>query len=167
MMDLRVLKKQPKSQPYDYYLILDFEAVCDKDYKTWEIIEFPTVLFNPKNLKIEGEFREYVKPVIYPNLNPVCIQITGIQPEWCQKGPSFQETLALHHLWMQKMKLIDEKEQLDLSKKQPPIHFLKGKKFIFVTCGDWDLKKMITHQCAREKIHVPCECFYYSLSLSI
>lgn len=29
------------------------------------------------------------------------------------------------------------------------------KRFLFVTCGDWDLKAMLPEQCKREKVILP------------
>lgn len=31
-------------------------------------------------------------------------------------------------------------------------------KFLFVTCGDWDLKYMLPEQCRRENIPIPDYC---------
>lgn len=39
--------------PYDYLMVLDFEATGDqKDSKTWEIIEFPVVIVNVKTREV-------------------------------------------------------------------------------------------------------------------
>lgn len=49
-------------QPFEYFLVLDFEATCEEDtqIKPQEIIEFPTVVVNTKTLQIESEFHHYV-----------------------------------------------------------------------------------------------------------
>lgn len=33
-----------------------------------------------------------------------------------------------------------------------------NKQFLFVTCGDWDLKTMLPSQCALENLQVPPYC---------
>ncbi|XP_071523277.1 ERI1 exoribonuclease 3-like isoform X3 [Panulirus ornatus] len=33
-----------------------------------------------------------------------------------------------------------------------------GKQFLFITCGDWDLKTMLPSQCALENLQVPQYC---------
>jgi inhibitor of KinA sporulation pathway (predicted exonuclease) len=70
-----------QEQKYDYLLILDFEATCDKDRSIGsspEIIEFPTVILNTKTLQQEGEFQRYVRPTVNPILSKFCTELTGI-----------------------------------------------------------------------------------------
>ena len=64
------------TQPYDYYLVLDFEATCEDNDKKFvnEIIEFPTVVLNSKTLQAETEFHKYVLPTLNKTL-PVFAQI--------------------------------------------------------------------------------------------
>ena len=74
------MANQTSVQPFDYILVLDFEATCDQGgLKPPEIIEFPTVLLNTRTLKIEDEFHYYIKPKVNPILRPFCIELTGIQ----------------------------------------------------------------------------------------
>lgn len=56
-----------KAQPVDYYLVIDFEATCEKDardgyVKDWpnEIIEFPVVVLNAKTLEIEKVTHSFI-----------------------------------------------------------------------------------------------------------
>lgn len=66
-------------QPFDFYLVLDFEASCnDSGAFQHEVIEFPTVALNAHTLKIESEFHAYIKPVLNPLLTPFCTSLTGI-----------------------------------------------------------------------------------------
>jgi inhibitor of KinA sporulation pathway (predicted exonuclease) len=54
-------RRYAKAQPVDYYLVIDFEATCEKDSRGGgfikefpnEIIEFPVVVLNAKTLEIE------------------------------------------------------------------------------------------------------------------
>jgi len=123
-------------QVYDYFLVLDFEAVAEGDL--WEIIEFPTVLFNSKTLEIEDVFHVYVKPNQIHILNDYCKQVTGIQQETVDNGILLEETLKLFDNWMNEKGLLSG-----------------TKKFIFVTCGDWDLKSMLPTQCERLGLKKP------------
>lgn len=62
-----------------YLLILDFEATCgDAVDGRNEIIEFPTLVYNLEEDKVQSTFHEYVRPVIHPKLTPFCIDLTGI-----------------------------------------------------------------------------------------
>jgi inhibitor of KinA sporulation pathway (predicted exonuclease) len=135
-----------KNQPFHYYLVLDFEATCDKDNKAWpnEIIEFPTVIIDATTLANVGEFQQYVKPEINPTLTGFCYELTGIQQEWVDTGRSFRETLQLYHQW-----LVDNRFLTPQGTLNP------NKTFCFVTCGDWDLNKMLKIQCQRESITIP------------
>jgi len=131
-----------KKQLYDYLLILDFEAVWNTDEK-WppEIIEFPTVILNVQTLQIEGEFQKFLKPNINTKLNQYCIDVTGIQQEWVDKGISLEETLLQYDTWLRSSGIVTDKQNVPT--------------FAMVTCGDWDLKTMLPTQCQRESIKSP------------
>ena len=47
-----------KSQKYDYFLVLDFEATCDEKTKIHplEIIEFPVLKINGQTFECESIF---------------------------------------------------------------------------------------------------------------
>jgi hypothetical protein len=47
-----------KSQKYDYFLVLDFEATCDEQRKIHpiEIIEFPVLKINARTFECESTF---------------------------------------------------------------------------------------------------------------
>lgn len=123
-----------RNQHFDYFLILDFEATCDnaKKLEPQEIIEFPVIKFDWRNLREEKEarFHEYVQPEFYPNLTPFCIELTGIVQDMVDGRPNIRETLQKFDQWM--------RDHI----------FSQNKTFAFVTCGDWDLKKMLPSQCS-------------------
>jgi inhibitor of KinA sporulation pathway (predicted exonuclease) len=142
-----------KKQPFDYYLILDFEATCDENKRfTNEIIEFPIILLDANSLKIISEFHKYVKPTLNPKLTEFCMKFTGIQQEMVDRGDVLKNTLYMVHQWMQQNGLISKEEILRLDSEWKMSYL---KKFAFVTCGDWDLKVMLPKQCKRENIVVP------------
>jgi inhibitor of KinA sporulation pathway (predicted exonuclease) len=137
---------KPKAQPFQYYLVLDFEATCDENNKAWqnEIIEFPTVVVDANTLEKITEFQQYVKPVQNPTLTPFCKDLTGIQQEWVDAGVSFKDALQLYHQWLIQNEFLTGTGQLN-----------PNKTFLFVTCGDWDLNRMLRSQCERERVTMP------------
>uniref|UniRef100_A0A7N9CAI8 ERI1 exoribonuclease family member 3 n=1 Tax=Macaca fascicularis TaxID=9541 RepID=A0A7N9CAI8_MACFA len=111
-------------QRYHYFLVLDFEATCDKpQIHPQEIIEFPILKLNGRTMEIESTFHMYVQPVVHPQLTPFCTELTGIIQAMVDGQPSLQQVLERVDEWMAKEGLLD-----------PNV------KSIFVTCGDWDLK---------------------------
>jgi ERI1 exoribonuclease 3 len=138
-----------KPQPFQYFLVLDFEATCedgDRNYLN-EIIEFPTVVLNSETLQNETEFHKYVKPTVNKQLTKFCQELTGIKQEWVDNGePSLQKCMEAYHEWMMQQGFIKNDTEYG------------DKSFAFVTCGDWDLKTMIRGQCKREGIKLP---FYF------
>ncbi|XP_074077705.1 ERI1 exoribonuclease 3 isoform X2 [Macrotis lagotis] len=118
-------------QRYHYFLVLDFEATCDKpQIHPQEIIEFPILKLNGQTMEIESTFHMYVQPAVHPQLTPFCTELTGIIQGMVDGQPSLQQVLERVDEWMAKEGLLD-----------PSV------KSIFVTCGDWDLKVMLPGQC--------------------
>ncbi|CAF0942089.1 unnamed protein product [Rotaria sp. Silwood1] len=121
-----------KQQNYDYFLVLDFEATCDEDKKInpIEIIEFPVLKINARTFECESIFHTYVTPTVNPQLTKFCTNLTGITQDMITNQPKFDDVLKNFHLWLTNEKLLE-----------PNV------KFIFVTCGDWDLYTMLPSQC--------------------
>ncbi|KAL4485385.1 hypothetical protein ABPG72_008253 [Tetrahymena utriculariae] len=108
---------------FDYLLISDFEAVFGKinelDYQ--EIIEFPVVILDVKNQKVlENYFQHYIKPQVIAELNPLCIQKTGITQQQVDNRIVLKEAVQLLDTFLKNNKILDSK-------------------FTFITCGDYDL----------------------------
>lgn len=63
-----------------FLLILDFEATCGDTVHPddREIIEFPTLLYNVRQKKVQATFQEYVRPMLQPTLTEFCTALTGI-----------------------------------------------------------------------------------------
>lgn len=66
------------SNPLKHLLVLDFEATCGDSVSCNEIIEFPTLVYDLKEDKVQATFHEYVRPVIHPTLTAFCTDLTGI-----------------------------------------------------------------------------------------
>ncbi|XP_050396437.1 ERI1 exoribonuclease 3 isoform X1 [Patella vulgata] len=127
----------PKQQ-FDYFLVLDFEANGDhKIIKPMEIIEFPIVKVNAKTFEIESVFQQYVEPEVN-EICEYCTKVTGISQDMVRGKPHLRKTLQLVDEWMNKEGLLKD-----------------GVKFIFVTCGDWDLKTQLPRETAWFNILLP------------
>ena len=67
-----------------YLLVLDFEATCDHTgtlvpREEMEIIEFPTLLYDMEDDRVQATFHEYVRPAKHAILTEFCTQLTGIE----------------------------------------------------------------------------------------
>ncbi|KAN0014385.1 hypothetical protein ACTFIU_000703 [Dictyostelium citrinum] len=119
-------------QKFKYLIVLDFEATCEKDVKfpNQEIIEFPSVIINTETLETVSTFREYVKPIINPNLSKFCTELTGIKQETVENAGLFPDVLKRHCDWFFE----------SLPKDIQPDDYC------FVCCGDWDLLQCLPKQ---------------------
>lgn len=99
-----------------------------------EIIEFPVLKVNGQTFEVEDTFHRYVRPTVNPVLSPFCTELTGIIQDMVDEANKFNRVYADFQKWLQETQLIDE--------QQKPIS-----KFTFVTCGDWDLRKIFPVQC--------------------
>ena len=133
----------------DYFLVLDFEATCDEKVRInpQEVIEFPVICLNSKTLEIEWEFQQYVKPQVHPKLTAFCTSLTGITQSTVDAGLPFST------VYSQFNDLLKEKDLIGTPAK-----------FCFVTCGDWDLRSMLTRQLTLSKLKRPA---YYNSWLNI
>lgn len=120
-----------KPQYFDYFLVLDFEATCQENEQIHpqEIIEFPVLKINSKTLETEAIFHQYVQPRVHKDLTPFCTKLTGIMQDMVDGQPHIEEVLEKFDKWMAENNLLDE-----------------NVKSLFVTCGDWDLLKMLPKQ---------------------
>ncbi|XP_053626767.2 ERI1 exoribonuclease 3 isoform X2 [Cherax quadricarinatus] len=128
-------------QQFEYFLVLDFEATCDdgKKIHPQEIIEFPVLKVNAKTYEVDSQFHHFVKPKHNPKLTDFCMKLTTITQEEVDAGKPFPVVFEEFDKWIQ--------EDVGLNSK-----------FLFVTCGDWDLKTMLPSQCDLENYQVPVYC---------
>uniref|UniRef100_UPI00398E32E7 ERI1 exoribonuclease 3-like isoform X2 n=1 Tax=Pristiophorus japonicus TaxID=55135 RepID=UPI00398E32E7 len=126
-------------QTYHNFLVLDFEATCNKELiKPQEIIEFPILKLHGRTLEIESVFHTFVQPVVHAELTCFCTELTGIVQSMVDGKPTLQQALQMVDDWMKNEDLLN-----------PKINS------IFVTCGDWDLKTMLPGQCQCLGLPVP------------
>ena len=116
-------------QTFDNFLVLDFEATCERDNKIepQEIIEFPCLKVNAKSFEVEAEFHRYIQPHFHRDLSTFCTELTGITQDMVQNQSEFPDVLQDFESWLQVEEILDSR-------------------FTFVTCGDWDLKTMPPNQ---------------------
>ena len=134
-------KPEGKAMP-DYLCVLDFEATCDdKQPRPYpqEIIEFPTLLLNVQTGQVEAEFHHYITPDVHPQLTTFCTELTGITQEMVTDKVSLKEALRLHRAWRDGLGIRLHDSEAARANPQAPT-------FLYLTCGDWDLKTCLPKQ---------------------
>ncbi|KAH7667299.1 ERI1 exoribonuclease 2 protein [Dioscorea alata] len=129
---------QLQFQDFQYFVVIDFEATCDKERKPHpqEIIEFPSVLVNSVTGQLEASFQTYVRPVYHQLLTDFCKELTGIQQIQVDRGVSLSEALLMHDKWLEDKGI-------------------KHKSFAVVTWGNWDCRTMLESECKFKRIRKP------------
>ncbi|XP_077992732.1 3'-5' exoribonuclease 1-like [Glandiceps talaboti] len=126
--------------PFDYLLVIDFEATCERDNTDdylHEIIEFPVVMLNAKTLKVDGEFHSFCKPILHPKLSSFCTELTGITQEQVESSATFSVVFQKFEEWLKEKRLGTEYS------------------FAIVTHGPWDIICFLHVQCALSEIPFP------------
>ncbi|KAL1951629.1 hypothetical protein VTO73DRAFT_778 [Trametes versicolor] len=120
--------------PLRYLLVLDFEATCDNTNRIvprqeMEVIEFPTILYDIEQDKVESVFHEYVRPTLHPTLTPFCADLTGIQQATVDSAAPFPDVWDRYQEFLRTHGIVDSPSSA-----------------VYLTCGDWDLKTMLPMQ---------------------
>lgn len=142
----------PSSAPFDAYVILDFEATCERGRRIPEpeIIEFPFVIVDSQLGKPVTEFQRYVRPGVNPHLSKFCVELTGITQSAVDQANSFP------HVWGEVLSFLRQchlerdtegvqavLDDANVSSQQSPS---SGRRYCIVCCGDWDLQTMFPLQ---------------------
>ncbi|MFT7812076.1 ERI1 exoribonuclease 2 [Arapaima gigas] len=139
-------------QLFSYLIVIDFESTCWKEKKSYgqEIIEFPAVLLNTSNGKIESEFHTYVQPQEHSTLSDFCTELTGIKQEQVEAGVPLQICLPLFTRWLE---TLQREKNIVFVKNNvcPPTAYPCA----FVTWSDWDLGVCLQNECKRKQICKP------------
>ncbi|MCL4138355.1 UNVERIFIED_CONTAM: hypothetical protein GTU68_040873, partial [Idotea baltica] len=137
-VELSAPKFKMEPQNYDYFLVLDFEATCKEGSKIskQEIIEFPVLKVDGTTFDVTDKFHEYVKPIHNPQLTDFCTKLTGITQDMVDESDTFPSVFGRFQQWLEDS--VGPKSS-----------------YLFVTCGDWDLKVMLPEQCNRDNIVLP------------
>ncbi|KAL0922308.1 hypothetical protein M5K25_006282 [Dendrobium thyrsiflorum] len=125
-------------QKFQYFVVIDFEATCDKVMQPnpQEIIEFPSVIVNSLTGQIEDCFQTYVRPTHHPLLTDFCKELTGIQQTQVDSGVSLSKALFMHDKWLRD-------------------RGVKDTSFTIVTWTDWDCRTMLESECRLKGIYKP------------
>lgn len=125
-------------QEFQYFVVIDFEATCDKDRNPHpqEIIEFPSVLVNSATGQLEASFQTYVRPTYHQHLTDFCKELTGIQQIQVDRGVPLSEALLMHDKWLEDKGI-------------------KHKNFAVVTWSNWDCRFMLESECKFKHIRKP------------
>ncbi|KAL5062204.1 hypothetical protein RYX36_023941 [Vicia faba] len=125
-------------QEFQYFVVIDFEATCDKDKNPHpqEIIEFPSVIVSSVTGQLEACFQTYVKPTCNQLLTDFCKDLTGIQQIQVDRGVTLSEALLRHDKWLEKKGI-------------------KNANFAVVTWSSWDCRVMLESECRFKKIRKP------------
>lgn len=126
--------------PFDYLLVLDFEATCEENSPPsylHEIIEFPVVLVDVRLQRSVAEFHRYVKPKVRPQLSEFCRCLTGIKQEDIDKAMPLEDVIRQFERWYS---------------QTVPL----GSRTILATDGSTDLREfMYVHSVTRQGIRFP------------
>lgn len=118
---------------------MDFEAQCSNNEKLpiQEIIEFPVVPINLKTNQIEPPFfHYYIKPTKIPILTDFCKTLTGITQEQVDSGIILEEALMRFENYLKERDFLN-------------------KKWMFCTCGHWDLLTCLPNETKKKGIKIP------------
>ena len=120
---------------FDYMLVLDFEANCVEQgaMECQEIIEFPVKALNCRTLQVDHVFHHYVRPEVVPVLTEFCTGLTGITQEMVGDQETITQVLDKFHEFLVATNII-------------------ATRWVFVTCGDWDLKTCLCKEANYKKI---------------
>jgi len=125
---------------YDFYLVVDFEATCEERNAPefpHEIIEFPGVIVDGRTGQQVSSWREYVRPLLRPELSPFCTSLTGITQETVDAADTFPSVLHRFSEWL-------EQEGLGTSST-----------FALVTDGPFDVGRFLRLACQQAEVEVP------------
>ncbi len=104
-------------------LILDFEANHDEKgaITAPEIIEWPCIAIDTKDLSIHSTFHHFIQPLRNSKLSPSISKLTGITQSQIDKAQTIDKIVAKWNKW------ISSNFKLDSA--------------CVVTCGNWDIQE--------------------------
>lgn len=136
-------------QPFDYLLVLDFEATCWRDpsygLNSQEIIEFSCVLYDVRKDRIVSEFQQYVRPTENILLSHFCISLTGITQSIVNNGVPLNACLSRFTAWIKRQQVkFDFKCVEGLNET-----------CIAATWTNYDLGAYLEKECRRKSLKYP------------
>lgn len=89
-------------------------------------------MVNPNSYSIENTFHHYVRPEVVPVLTDFCTQLTGITQSQVSDALTLSEVLYKFDIWVNEN--------------------YSSANWVFVTCGDWDLRTCLPREAKFKKI---------------
>ncbi|KAJ8755044.1 hypothetical protein K2173_016525 [Erythroxylum novogranatense] len=132
-------RKQP--QDFDFFLVLDLEGKV-------EILEFPVLIIDAKAMAVVDLFHRFVRPsAMSEQRTSEYIERKygkfGVDGVWHATALPFKEVLEQFETWLTQRCLWKGKHGTCLNRAA------------FVTCGNWDLKTIVPHQCKVSEVKLP------------
>jgi inhibitor of KinA sporulation pathway (predicted exonuclease) len=126
-----------------------------------EIIEFPIVVVDAQTKKIVEEFHHFVKPEVHPTLSAFCTRKSNVLDSFVV--PVQFKTAFVRHLFFLLNLELTGITQAQVNGGKPLVEVLRlAEEFVakytakgnctMVTCGHWDLDKMLRSQTKLLKI---------------
>jgi 3'-5' exoribonuclease 1 len=132
--------------PYDYILVLDFEATCEEHPPPnylYEIIEFPVVVVDVRLQRVVAEFHRFVRPRHKVELSYFCQELTGMRQADVDAAAPLEEVVLQFERWF--------------AHTVPP-----HARCVFATDGPTDMREfMYHHSVSRQGIRFPPLFYQY------
>eukprot|EP00164_Ancoracysta_twista_P007747 GFYU01011053.1.p2 GENE.GFYU01011053.1~~GFYU01011053.1.p2 ORF type:complete len:556 (+),score=81.30 GFYU01011053.1:218-1885(+) len=130
---------------YRYLIVLDFEATCDFGPEptisddTSEIVEFPWVVLDTKEMKIVHEEQMFVKPDDINSITNYCTRLTGITQDNCKDALPLKESLEKFTAYL---------DSLDGD-------------YCLLTDGKWDIQVQLLREAKRKGVELGAPFKHY------
>ncbi|KAL5565306.1 hypothetical protein UlMin_028470 [Ulmus minor] len=142
--DLQVdaaLLNRIRPQNLDYFLVLDLEGKI-------EILEFPVVMIDAKNMEVVDFFHRFVRPsqMSEQKINEYIegkYGKFGVDRVWHDTAIPFTDVVHQFEAWLAEHQLWQRELGGSLNRAA------------FVTCGNWDLKTKVPQQCKVSSMRLP------------
>lgn len=87
----------------------DLEATCNqsRSLQPIEIIELSCVIIHTASASIKASYQSYVRPTEHPQLDPFCVQLTGIQQHQVDAAPLLADVLQQHDTWLRQQGVLE------------------------------------------------------------
>jgi len=122
--------KIPPKQSFTYFLVINFQATCDANFKSQpdprEVIECSVTKVDGQTFAVEAIFHQYVSPKFNRKLTKFCTQLTGISQCMIDGQPQLDSSLKKLNIWIDEQGL-----------------FKPGVTFATVTHRDWFLLQLL------------------------
>lgn len=171
------------------YIVLDLEwnqcppgkeAETETEDLPCEVIEIGAVKLNEK-LEIIEEYSEVIKPVVYRQMHPVCMEVTGISERDLERGVSFPRAFADFLAWCEEDYMFCTWGSSDLTELQRnlryhgirspfpfPFYYYDVQKLFSLSCEDGRSRKALHHAVEalqieeKEVYHRACSDAWYT-----